>query len=46
MLKAEYQTRGPIPQDVIEAVPFKTPELEEGQVLRVARDAGSADKSV
>jgi NADPH:quinone reductase-like Zn-dependent oxidoreductase len=33
MLKAEYQTRGPIPQDVIEAVPFKTPELEEGQVL-------------
>ena len=33
MLKAEYLTRGPIPQDVIEAVPFETPELEEGQVL-------------
>ena len=33
MLKAEYQTRGPVPQDVIEAVPFETPELDEGQVL-------------
>lgn len=33
MLKAEYQTRGPVPQDVIEAVPFEKPELEEGQVL-------------
>jgi trans-2-enoyl-CoA reductase len=33
MLKAEYQTRGPVPQDVIEAVPFEKPELEDGQVL-------------
>lgn len=33
MLKAEYKTRGPVPQDVIEAVPFESPELQEGQVL-------------
>jgi len=33
MLKAEYQSRGPVPQDVIEAVPFEKPELLEGQVL-------------
>jgi len=33
MLKAEYRTRGPMPQDVIEAVPFDKPELREGQVL-------------
>ncbi len=33
MLKATYQTRGPIPQDVIEAVPFEQPTLTEGQVL-------------
>ena len=33
MLKAEYQTRGPVPQDVIEAVPFDKPELAEGEVL-------------
>ena len=33
MFKAEYQTRGPIPQDVIEAVPFEKPKLKEGQVL-------------
>ena len=33
MLKAEYRTRGPVPQDVIEAVPFEAPELGEGQVL-------------
>jgi trans-2-enoyl-CoA reductase len=33
MLKAEYQTRGPVPQDVIDAVPFEKPELKEGQVL-------------
>ena len=33
MLKAEYKTRGPIPQDVIEAVSFDKPELKEGQVL-------------
>jgi trans-2-enoyl-CoA reductase len=33
MLKAEYQSRGPVPQNVIEAVPFEKPELREGQVL-------------
>lgn len=33
MLKAEYQTRGAVPQDVIEAVPFEKPTLAEGQVL-------------
>jgi len=33
MLKAEYQSRGPVPQDVIEAVSFDKPELQQGQVL-------------
>lgn len=33
MLKAEYRNRGPVPQDVIEAVPLDKPELEVGQVL-------------
>ncbi|WP_412062776.1 zinc-dependent alcohol dehydrogenase family protein [Rubrivirga sp. IMCC45206] len=33
MTKAEYTTRGPVPQDVIEAVPFEAPDLAEGQVL-------------
>jgi len=33
MLKAEYRTRGPVPQDVIEAVPFEKPKLVAGQVL-------------
>lgn len=33
MLKAVYKTRGPVPQDVIEAVPFEKPQLVEGQVL-------------
>ncbi len=33
MLKAEYQSRGPIPQDVIEAVSFEKPRLQAGQVL-------------
>ncbi len=33
MLKAEYQSRGPIPQDVIKAVPFDQPQLQAGQVL-------------
>ncbi|MFA0812933.1 zinc-dependent alcohol dehydrogenase family protein [Microbulbifer epialgicus] len=33
MLKAEYQERGPVPQDVIQAVQFEEPELQEGQVL-------------
>lgn len=33
MLVARYETRGPVPQDVIEAVEMPTPELSEGQVL-------------
>lgn len=33
MLKAEYQSRGPVPQDLIEAVPLEKPVLKEGQVL-------------
>ncbi|SDK24322.1 zinc-dependent alcohol dehydrogenase family protein [Microbulbifer yueqingensis] len=33
MLKAEYQTRGPVPQDVIEPVEFEKPQLKEGEVL-------------
>ncbi len=33
MLKAEYQTRGPVPQDVIEAISFEKPILADGQVL-------------
>ncbi len=33
MLRAEYHTRGPVPQDVIEAVPFDKPELKDGEVL-------------
>ena len=33
MYKAVYKTRGPIPQDVIEAVSFDKPSLKEGQVL-------------
>lgn len=33
MLKAQYNTRGPIPQDVIEAVEFEEPALQDGQVL-------------
>jgi len=33
MLKAEYRSRGPEPQDVIEAVSFDQPVLTEGQVL-------------
>src|SRR5690606_31785893 len=32
MLKAEYQRRGPVPQDVIEAVEFQLPALAAGQV--------------
>jgi len=31
MLKAEYQQRGPVPQDVIEAVEFQLPPLAAGQ---------------
>ncbi|WP_342245483.1 zinc-dependent alcohol dehydrogenase family protein [Pseudomonas sp. OTU5201] len=33
MLKAEYQTRGPVPQDVIEAVEFELPPVGVGQAL-------------
>lgn len=33
MLKAQYETRGPVPQDVIAAVEFEAPVLEPGQVL-------------
>ena len=33
MLKAEYQSRGPVPQDIIEAVPFEQPALKDGEVL-------------
>jgi NADPH:quinone reductase-like Zn-dependent oxidoreductase len=33
MLKAQYTQRGPVPQDVIEAVPFERPVLAEGQAL-------------
>ena len=31
--RAQYKTRGPVPQDVIEAVEFPTPELAAGEVL-------------
>ncbi len=33
MLRAQYERRGPVPQDVIEAVEFEAPPLEAGQVL-------------
>lgn len=33
MLKAQYKVRGKIPQDVIEAVEFETPELAEDEAL-------------
>ena len=33
MLKAQYSERGPVPQDVIEAVPFARPTLAQGQSL-------------
>jgi len=33
MLRAQYQQRGPVPQDLIEAVAFDPPELQEGEVL-------------
>ena len=33
MLRAQYETRGPVPQDVIHAVEFEAPKLEKGQVL-------------
>ena len=33
MLRAQYERRGPVPQDVIEAVEFETPRLEAVQAL-------------
>lgn len=33
MLKAQYTQRGPVPQDVIDAVPFERPVLAAGQAL-------------
>ena len=33
MLRAQYERRGPVPQDVIHAVAFETPRLETGQAL-------------
>jgi NADPH:quinone reductase-like Zn-dependent oxidoreductase len=33
MLRAQYETRGPVPQDVIHAVEFEVSKLEKGQVL-------------
>jgi len=33
MLKAQYNERGPVPQAVIEAVPFERPALSPGQAL-------------
>ncbi|SDY41792.1 NADPH:quinone reductase [Lysobacter sp. yr284] len=33
MKRAQYEQRGPVPQDVIDAVEFQTPPLAEGQVL-------------
>ncbi len=33
MLRAQYERRGPVPQDVIAAVEFESPRLEAGQAL-------------
>lgn len=33
MLRAQYERRGPVPQDVIRAVEFELPPLEPGQAL-------------
>ena len=33
MLRAQYERRGPVPQDVIEAVEFEVPRLHGGQAL-------------
>ena len=33
MLKAQYQHRGPVPQDVIEAIEFQLPAPAAGQAL-------------
>ena len=31
--QAQYEQRGPVPQDVIKPVPFDTPALAPGQAL-------------
>jgi len=33
MLRAQYERRGPVPQDVIEAAEFEVPRLQVGQAL-------------
>jgi len=33
MLRAQYERRGPVPQDVIEVVEFEVPRLQAGQAL-------------
>jgi trans-2-enoyl-CoA reductase len=33
IVRAQYERRGPVPQDVIEAVRFQTPQLQGGQAL-------------
>ena len=47
MLKAEYQQRGPVPQDVISAVPLQLPEPAAGQVrVKVRVTGGSWSKEL
>jgi trans-2-enoyl-CoA reductase len=33
MIRARYERRGPVPQDVINPVEFETPRLNAGQAL-------------
>ena len=33
MLRAQHERRGPVPQDVIEAVEFQAPPLRAGEAL-------------
>ena len=33
MIRAQYERRGPVPQDVIDAVEFDAPPLDAGQAL-------------
>jgi len=33
MLRAQYERRGPVPQDVIDAVQFEAPPLQAGEAL-------------
>ena len=42
MLKAQYDQRGPVPQDVIRAVPFEAPALTPGQALVAVVAAAAA----